>query len=37
MPGNNIAVFRIDPKTGRPKATGEPVKQTGPSCIMLIP
>lgn len=37
MPGNNIAVFRIDPKTGRIKAAGEPVKQTGPSCIMLIP
>jgi 6-phosphogluconolactonase len=37
MPGNNIAVFQIDPKTGRLKATGEPVKQTGPSCIMLVP
>ena len=37
MPGNNIAVFQIDPKSGGLKATGEPVKQTGPSCIMLIP
>jgi 6-phosphogluconolactonase len=37
MPGNNIAVFQIDPKTGHLKATGEPVKQTGPSCIMLVP
>ena len=37
MPGNNVAVFRIDPKTGRLKSAGEPVKQTSPSCIMLLP
>jgi 6-phosphogluconolactonase len=37
MPGNNIAVFRLDPKTGGLKSTGEPVKQTSPSCIWLIP
>jgi 6-phosphogluconolactonase len=37
MPGNNIAVFRIDPKTGALKAAGEPVAQTSPSCIMLLP
>ena len=37
MPGNNVAVFRIDPKTGGLKSAGEPVKQPGPSCIMLLP
>ncbi len=37
MPGNNLAVFRIDPKTGGLKPTGDPVTQTGPSCIMLLP
>jgi 6-phosphogluconolactonase len=37
MPGNNIAMFQIDAKTGGLKTTGEPVKQTGPSCIMLVP
>jgi 6-phosphogluconolactonase len=37
MPGDNVAVFRIDPKTGRLKATGDPVRQTSPSCIMLVP
>jgi 6-phosphogluconolactonase len=37
MPGNNIAVFAIEPKTGKLKSAGEPVKQTSPSCIMLLP
>jgi 6-phosphogluconolactonase len=37
MAGDNVAVFRIDPKTGRLKAAGEPVRQTSPSCIMLLP
>jgi 6-phosphogluconolactonase len=37
MAGNNVAVFRIDPRTGRLKAAGEPVRQTSPSCIMLLP
>jgi 6-phosphogluconolactonase len=37
MPGNNIALFAIDPKTGKLKPTGEPVPQTSPSCIMLLP
>lgn len=37
MPGNNVAVFGIDAKTGRLKSAGEPVQQTGPSCIMLLP
>ena len=34
-PGANL--FRLDGKTGRLKPTGEPVSQTGPSCIMLLP
>jgi 6-phosphogluconolactonase len=37
MPGNNVAIFRIDPKTGRLKLTGDPVSQPSPSCIMLLP
>jgi len=37
MPGNNVAVFRIDPKTGRLLPAGEPVKQPSPSCILLLP
>ena len=37
MPGNNVAVFRIDAKTGRLKPHGEPVGQTSPSCIMVVP
>jgi 6-phosphogluconolactonase len=37
MPGNNVAVFGIDAETGRLKPTGEPVQQTSPSCIMLLP
>jgi 6-phosphogluconolactonase len=36
MPGNNLAIFEIG-KTGRLKSAGEPVKQTSPSCIMLLP
>jgi len=37
MPGNNVAVFGIDPKTGRLKSAGDPIKQPSPSCIMLLP
>ena len=37
MPGNNVAVFRIDPKSGRLMSAGEPIKQPSPSCIMLLP
>jgi 6-phosphogluconolactonase len=37
MPGNTVAVFRIDPKTGRLTSAGDPIKQTSPSCIMLLP
>ncbi|MGE0605982.1 MAG: lactonase family protein [Pirellulales bacterium] len=35
MPGNNVAVFQIDPKTGGLTPLGEPVNITSPSCIML--
>jgi 6-phosphogluconolactonase len=37
LPGNNVAVFRINPQTGRLEAAGDPVRQTSPSCIMLLP
>ncbi|WP_020475076.1 lactonase family protein [Zavarzinella formosa] len=37
MPGNNLAVFKIDGKTGQLKSVGDPVSQTSPSCIMLLP
>ncbi len=37
LPGNNVAVFGIDTKTGRLKSAGDPVQQPGPSCIMLLP
>ena len=37
MPGNNIAVFQIDTTTGQLKLAGQPVSQTSPSCIMLLP
>jgi 6-phosphogluconolactonase len=37
MPGNNVAVFGIDSKTGRLKMAGEPISQPGPSCIVLLP
>ena len=37
LPGNNVAVFQIDSKTGGLKAAGEPVSQPSPSCIMLLP
>ncbi len=37
LPANNLVVFAIDPATGKLKATGDPVKQTSPSCIRLLP
>lgn len=37
MPGNNVAVFEIDAKSGRLKSAGHPVEQASPSCIMLLP
>ncbi|NDH07127.1 lactonase family protein, partial [bacterium] len=36
MPGKNVAIFRIDPKTGKIKPVGEPVSMPSPSCIMLV-
>jgi 6-phosphogluconolactonase len=36
MAGDNVAVFRIA-KTGRLKAASEPVQQTSPSCVRLLP
>ncbi len=37
MPGNNIAVFRIDGQTGGLKSLGEPVSISSPSCIRILP
>lgn len=37
MPGNNVAVFRIDTQTGALKSAGEPVAHNSPSCIMVLP
>jgi 6-phosphogluconolactonase len=37
MPGNNVAVFKINPKTGGLKSAGDPVSQPSPSCIKLVP
>jgi len=36
VPGKNVAVFRIDPKTGKIKPAGEPFALASPSCIMLV-
>lgn len=36
MPGNNVAVFKIDAKTGRLTAAGEPVAIPSPSCIRVM-
>lgn len=35
MAGQNVAVFRINPKTGRLESLGEPIEITSPSCIMI--
>lgn len=37
MPGNNVAVFRIDAQSGKLKSVGEPVSIPSPSCIRLLP
>ena len=37
MPGNNVAVFRIDAQTGVLKPVGAPVAMPSPSCIRLLP
>jgi 6-phosphogluconolactonase len=36
MPGNNVAVFRINPETGGLESVGEPIEMTSPSCIMIL-
>ena len=36
MPGGNVVVFRIDPKTGALKPVGDPVAVPRPSCIRLL-
>lgn len=35
MPGQNVAVFRIDPETGALTAVGAPVEISSPSCIQI--
>ena len=36
MPGNNVAVFRIDRRTGDLSSVGEPIEMTSPSCIKFL-
>jgi 6-phosphogluconolactonase len=36
MPGNNVAVFRIDPRTGGLTSVGPPVSMPSPSCIRVL-
>jgi len=35
MPGNNVAIFKIDSETGSLTSVGKPVELTSPSCIMI--
>jgi 6-phosphogluconolactonase (cycloisomerase 2 family) len=37
MPGDNLAVFRIDRETGNLAAVGEPATAKMPSCIAIVP
>ena len=37
MSGNNVAVFRINSRTGVLKSAGEPASMLSPSCIRLLP
>jgi 6-phosphogluconolactonase len=37
MPGNNVAVFRIDQSTGGLTSVGPPVSMPSPSCIRVMP
>jgi 6-phosphogluconolactonase len=37
MPGNSVAVFRIDPQNGRLSAVGTPIPMPSPSCIRVLP
>lgn len=36
MPGNNVAVFRIDPQSGALTSVGTPIAVTSPSCIRSL-
>lgn len=36
MPGSNIAVFRIDQKTGTLTSAGDPISMPSPSCIRVL-
>ena len=36
MAGSNVAVFRIDPRTGELNSTSDPIPQVSPSCIRLL-
>jgi 6-phosphogluconolactonase len=36
MPGNNLAVFRIDPQAGSLTSVGPPVIMPSPSCIKIL-
>jgi len=36
MPGNNVAIFQINPQTGELKPHGDTIPQTGPSCLMVV-
>lgn len=37
MPGNNVAVFRIDSQSGELTSVGPPTTMPMPSCILLLP
>lgn len=37
MPGNNVAVFRIDPQTGGLTSVGPTLPMPSPSCIKIMP
>ncbi len=36
MPGDNVAVFRIDPTTGKLTSVGPPISMPRPSCIRIM-
>ena len=37
MPGNNLAVFRVDQATGKLASVGDPTPVTSPACIAIVP
>jgi len=37
MPGNNVAVFRIDAQSGSLASAGPPIESLSPSCIRILP